>query len=458
MTNRNAMAFRKPRFDLVPTNREGSIGRQRDEIMSTITGSIKPDILEFISNYRMENSSELRSDHDIPLETDGSEYVARGNSATKESDAAEKVDQDSLNVISQKASARDISMLEPHLAAFRKLLTDSRQEGSITSFNIPPQLMRLVRFFPFKWSPIKRALLRPPGENEVGVSYRLSLARALHKKNLIATAEFEILEQVIHLNKIDGTHASNGTSRKRGRNQVNIAHELKMAFSRLPLDLGNQCSLRHLRSTVNDYCALLISESQRDSGDSGVLEECDLPTLDQVSEWALLSFCGVVVSNGIDEPSKESLAFQMESQMVVILTHENAKNKDFATAVKKRIQRMLEPTVIDKLSNLNLLCLARFFSHLDASVAHLLFVHSIGACIEGSHGVGFSSIPKLLSAYMSIMSRRDTDFSCAMFQNEVQRLLQGYDLATKKERATRFLNIVFESAEFILTEKENIEE
>lgn len=451
------MAFRKPRFDLVPTNRECPIGRQRDEIKSTaITGSIKPDILGFISNYCMANNShaacELQNDHDIPLETDGAGYVASGDSATKESDAAEKIGPDSLNVISQKASARDISMLEPHLAAFRKLLTDSRQEGSITSF-IPPQLMRLVRFFPFKWAPIKRALLRPPGENEVGVSYRLSLARALHKKNLIATAEFEILEQVIHLNKIDETHASNGTSRKRGRDQMNIGHELKMAFSRLPLDLGNQCSLRHLRSTVNDYCAL-ISASQRDSGDSGV-SEYDLPTLDQVSEWALLSFCGVVVSNGIDEPSKESHAFQMESQMVVILTHENAKCKYFAAEVKKRIQRMLEPTMIDKLSNLNLLCLARFFSHLDASVVHLLFAFSIGACIEGGHGVGFSSLPKLLCAYMSIMSRRETDFSCSMFQNEVQRLLQDYDLATKKERATRFLKIVFESAEFILTEKKS---
>mmetsp|Transcript_8854 Transcript_8854/g.13395 ORF Transcript_8854/g.13395 Transcript_8854/m.13395 type:complete len:452 (-) Transcript_8854:292-1647(-) len=451
------MAFRKPRFDLVPTNREGSIGRQRDELMSTITGSIKP------SNYRicMANISdaacELQIDHAIPLETDGAEYVASGDSATKESDAADKIDQDSPSVINHKASARDISMLEPHLAAFRKLLTDSRQEGSITSLNIPPQLMRLVRFFPFKWTPIKRALLRPPGGNEVGVSYRLSLARALHKNNLIATAEFEILEQAVHLNKIGGTHASNGTSRKRGRDQMNIGHELKMAFSRLPLDLGNQSSLRHLRSTVNDYCAL-TSEPQRDSGDSGVSEENDLPTLDQVSEWALLSFCGVVVSNGIDEPSKESHAFQMESQMVVILTHENAKNKDFTAEVKKRIQRMLEPALIDKLSNLNLLCLARFFSHLDASVAHLLFVHSISACVEGGHGVGLSSLPKLLCSYMSIISRRDTDFSCSKLQHEVQRLLQDYDLATKKERATRFLKILFESAEFIFTEKDNSEE
>lgn len=447
-------AFRKPRFHAV-SEKDRVTGIESYEIQNSRSS---PDILEFISNYRSENiAAAFELDSKIPLEARDEEKAIEVHSITAQSQQSNALIKKSRS--SQNVSVQDIKMLEPHLAAFRKLTTENgMQEGSAISSNIPPQLLRLVRFFTFKWVPIKRALLRNPCKNEVGVTSRLSLARELHDKNLIATAEFELLEQVIHSNEFIGTDSSDGASRKRKR--VDIVLELKMVFSRIPLDEGNQCSMRHLQATVNDYCHL-IREYQSANGDCN---ECgDLPSRDQVSEWALMSFCGAVVSNGIDEPiGKESLSYQMESQMVVILTHESVTNKDLVKQVKKKIQRLLEPTTIDKLSNLNLLCLARFFSYLDMSVAWLLFGHSICACIQGGHGSGLSSLPKLLATYTTIMSRRDdTDFSFSMLQNEVQRLVfrQGHEHEEigKNARAIRFLKIVFESTQYLLAGKKEEE-
>ena len=69
-----------------------------------------------------------------------------------------------------------IKLLEPHLAGFRKKYeANARMETSyaeddddITDF-IPQQLIRMTRFFPFKWIPLKRALLRSPSYEEVRI-------------------------------------------------------------------------------------------------------------------------------------------------------------------------------------------------------------------------------------------------------------------------------------------------
>jgi hypothetical protein len=71
---------------------------------------------------------------------------------------------------------------------------------------VPPQLTRVARFFPHRFSPMRRALLRPPppspppGEGDgVGVDvelaarYRLRLARACRARGLLADAEYESL-------------------------------------------------------------------------------------------------------------------------------------------------------------------------------------------------------------------------------------------------------------------------
>eukprot|EP00557_Chaetoceros_sp_GSL56_P012655 CAMPEP_0176479318 /NCGR_PEP_ID=MMETSP0200_2-20121128/1676_1 /TAXON_ID=947934 /ORGANISM="Chaetoceros sp., Strain GSL56" /LENGTH=363 /DNA_ID=CAMNT_0017875355 /DNA_START=174 /DNA_END=1262 /DNA_ORIENTATION=+ len=200
-------------------------------------------------------------------------------------------------------SSQDIAMLEPYLAAFRKQLQQETQQcqllstgmeeadefetsntkyhhhsrtnssssssdnnsssSSSSSGNIPPQLLRIIRFFPMKWHPIKRALLRPPLENELGVNIRLTLAKTMYDKQLISTAEYDALEQKVvsyqhHRLFDEKTQDENG-----GINidtivvDQGIAHDLKLAFSRLPLDQNKESEsdgLQHLRIILEEYC------------------------------------------------------------------------------------------------------------------------------------------------------------------------------------------------------------
>ena len=66
-----------------------------------------------------------------------------------------------------------VKLLEPHLVGFRKKYEGTLTKeptgdatDDITDF-IPQQLIRMTRFFPFKWIPLKLALLRSPSRDEV---------------------------------------------------------------------------------------------------------------------------------------------------------------------------------------------------------------------------------------------------------------------------------------------------
>lgn len=52
-----------------------------------------------------------------------------------------------------------IKSLEPHLQAFRKNCNGLENDDDINA--IPSPLLRVVKFFAFKWKPIQRAILRP---------------------------------------------------------------------------------------------------------------------------------------------------------------------------------------------------------------------------------------------------------------------------------------------------------
>eukprot|EP01083_Nonionella_stella_P293612 998564_1 len=235
-----------------------------------------------------------------------------------ESNHNQNQNEDSIQVqpLSSSLSARvemseGIVMLEPHLAAYRKNLEEHRKDqrhhhhlhcdsnsgGERSSQdsndhnektnNIPPQMLRVVRYFQFKWMKIRRALLRPPSKNEVGMGTRLLLAKELHEKGLLATAEIDILEQSLQSYDVDKNAAtSNSVSTKRkGRKRqrsdststdnnnddsnhediytgtmsnTEVCHALKISFSRLPLDTKirskTSAAFRHLKSTLQEYC------------------------------------------------------------------------------------------------------------------------------------------------------------------------------------------------------------
>ena len=58
-----------------------------------------------------------------------------------------------------------ITLLEPHIQAFRKKCKDSDIENDVEA--IPSPLLRVAKFFAFKWKPIQRALLRSTTKDEV---------------------------------------------------------------------------------------------------------------------------------------------------------------------------------------------------------------------------------------------------------------------------------------------------
>jgi hypothetical protein len=366
---------------------------------------------------------------------------------------------------------------------------------------IPPQLLRIIRFFPLKWHPIKRALLRPPSENEIGVNIRLSLAQIMHDKQLISTAEYDALEQqvVYHTNHDGDDEKQQGKGpkeKKRKRDVVGIAHLLKIALSRLPMDRFcwkknvNVNGLDHLRSILEDYCVAYNRDVAIDGTVVGNSNENLVPLPDQVAEWALLSFCGLVIANGLENDLLTNQHITMESQMVALMANETSKTSVFVQAVKRRVEFMLEPPIVNELSDLNVLCLARFFSYLDVGVTDRLFANgisacfglgidsgrsSVGGCIGGNTCLSLQHLSKLMASYVSIMvnnrgrKQEGADqnleeevfwpsFLLAFQSRNKQRLelileQQGKhfkDNLEKKNKFEKYTNLFFQTVEYML--------
>jgi hypothetical protein len=96
---------------------------------------------------------------------------------------------------------RCIPLLEPHLAAYREKCsaqnhTTNTTNATIESNNedqVPSQLLRVAQFFTWRWTPIKKALLRPPPNNseseqdqevEIGMTSDSVLRRPVGKRTI----------------------------------------------------------------------------------------------------------------------------------------------------------------------------------------------------------------------------------------------------------------------------------
>mmetsp|Transcript_9867 Transcript_9867/g.14834 ORF Transcript_9867/g.14834 Transcript_9867/m.14834 type:complete len:556 (+) Transcript_9867:34-1701(+) len=451
--------------------------------------------------------------------------------------------EDSIQVqpLSSSLSARvelseGIVMLEPHLAAYRKILEENRKdqshhlhcdsnsggEGSSqdsndhhgeSTNNIPPQMLRVVRFFQFKWMKIRRALLRPPSKNEVGIGIRFLLAKELHEKGLLATAEIDILEQSLQSCDIDknaATSKSVSTKRKRRKLQRNdsastdrndddssyeeihtgimsnteVCHALKISFSRLPLDTKirskTSAAFRLLKSTLQEYYERR-AKMNSDTDDT-------LPSMEDVAEWALISFCSVVISNGVDESRNvESIEYLSEAQLVGILTSNPPSSKEremiqmknsftstntgsststLVPAIHKRVRAMLEPPLVDELSNLNVLCLVRLFSYVDEQTTREYIVSSLEACHRHGCGSGLAILPKIIASYVSIVSRRKEKHESATFHASFERGIRDAVVAKQEggnssnesqgsSNASSLANIILGSSLYLINEANN---
>ena len=164
-----------------------------------------------------------------------------------------------------------ISLLAPHLAAFREQSCADAENASFSSGagapagdadEIPPQLLRVARFFRWRWEPLKRALLRPPTASvstgasgqiddmvEVGSArHRLRLARALHARGLLSLAEVDGLASSIERQENGDNHRDNSANESGddgdGSNHSgnDLTARLRLALSRLPADVSGVSS------------------------------------------------------------------------------------------------------------------------------------------------------------------------------------------------------------------------
>mmetsp|Transcript_69217 Transcript_69217/g.102914 ORF Transcript_69217/g.102914 Transcript_69217/m.102914 type:complete len:353 (+) Transcript_69217:1209-2267(+) len=220
-------------------------------------------------------------------------------------------------------------------------------------------------------------------------------------------------------------------------------------------------SVKHVHEILSLYCARQRVKQQRDENSldenndsvkdhharSGSSDDDDDPSMEEIADWILASFTAVVLTNGIDFVSKNKHPFPVELSLTCIffnfsvsspmcskLKHNFAKDsssslmnhdgttqtKEISNAVQKRIYDLLSPPLIDKLSALHLLALARLFLcihlyHEEGNVGsdevkmEDFIVHSIVACANECGGVGLSILPKLIATYISFIIHLDDD-------------------------------------------------
>jgi hypothetical protein len=92
---------------------------------------------------------------------DGDSSVEESNGGINDPAATTQQEQQRQN---DPPMERCISLLEPHLAAFRMSCDNNDSNNSVNDApkdEVPPQLLRVARFFRWRWEPMRRAVLRP---------------------------------------------------------------------------------------------------------------------------------------------------------------------------------------------------------------------------------------------------------------------------------------------------------
>ncbi|KAL7553274.1 hypothetical protein ACHAWF_016526, partial [Thalassiosira exigua] len=164
---------------------------------------------------------------------------------------------------------------------------EQRRRSNDEEDEVPPQLLRLARFFHYRWILAKRALLRPvpsleSQDAEVGVRHRVRLARACWRRGLVAAAEYEVLRR-----SLDAASSSGETRRRddgeaggegRGGGDGDLTERVSLALTRLPAEVvrtGGRSSAawRHARGPGGDPPVLPPMGGHGGKGGIGAKEE-----------------------------------------------------------------------------------------------------------------------------------------------------------------------------------------
>ena len=168
-------------------NREHELLLLEHHLHSHSDAHTKSTITSDIGGYLMtDNKNGLNNNNngDACESKNNATHGANVNGDEPSTSSYEKKETDENDLITLKSNESNndekmkeaIAMLEPHLTSFRRLcgegnnntISNNNNEKEVDLMpNIPQSLIRVARFSPFKWIPIKRALLRPPVLTEV---------------------------------------------------------------------------------------------------------------------------------------------------------------------------------------------------------------------------------------------------------------------------------------------------
>ncbi len=466
------MTLRPPNFLLQsegPSNHNtaatANINDNNRPTLSSYTSKCQQKLLLAVSKSIDDGSSD--NDDEIPTIKDGAKNSTNNKGNIKNQDGSS----------SEPSMEQCILLLESHLAGFQKSCRQKKEqrhdlEGKKTkkrkkahstgkiqqphaSLNdssnehgkdieeeddeVPPQLLRLARFFHYRWLPIKRALLRPilhstnttlssNEENptvsppvEVGLKYRLRLAKACWKYGLVAAAEYEML--VASLNKVlepsscsDTINDINGGMKRKSQNDAagcneNLIERVRLALLRLPTDAtitstvsttsssASQASAtaawRHVKEMILECCryweknditvSMLSPSSTSVVGDNSERsnEMLSKHGISDVVDWALTSWTALLLSQGVDSytaTSSSTLTIsnssndpisKIEKEFATMLSNRSqsiGNNNDpnpfllFAMAVSNRINEILTHRNLKQMSGIHVLSLARLLA------------------------------------------------------------------------------------------------
>ena len=359
---------------------------------------------------------------------------------------------------------------------------------------VPPQIIRVARFFPQRWVPMKRALLRPPpsliGSSsnttddeggrrnksdaltsvEIGIQYRIRLAKACWHKGLIAAAEYESLRASLDFSKKRKSTFANSDSyggddvskryksdkkidEREGHNEnFSLLERVKLSLMRLPTETitSERCGMawRHVREMLLECCAYW--EKQKNTGHNLPRDEkrSENESLDdaqlspsQVANWTLTAWTALLLSQGLDctptqtmtqHPPRDNSIASIEKHLATLLSDRSASSSDNPTlvlskAVEYRIDDLLSPENLVLLNSIHLYSLGRLlasFHTREDSEMHI--IKSILKCSFMSGMKGLEHLARLLAVYTC----------CTSATSIAQNVMGNKNASTRSGRST----------------------
>mmetsp|Transcript_12027 Transcript_12027/g.15682 ORF Transcript_12027/g.15682 Transcript_12027/m.15682 type:complete len:506 (+) Transcript_12027:97-1614(+) len=404
-----------------------------------------------------------------------------------------------------------VAILEPHLEAFRRLneANDEKRRSNkvmvskngamedcsnVKGDEVPPQLLRLCRFFKIRWEPIRHALLRPASKDElieVGVRDRVRLAVALQKKGFIAMSELDDLT----ISFLGDSCGSEGIADFGDNKEVDLSVSLERLFHRLPLEAATSSSdfistsafsaaVRHIRSILKRYCEQ-VEHVRFTSRIDTIENESSVPMRfcpREVAQMALASYNSIVATKGFHILGIDKSHHIANSDEIYLGTERtfarflfgNKESSDMSVVtneIQVIIQNLLSPSMLGQLNEIQIFSISRFLSHLEDADALTCVAASIESNLSSNDiSTSLAFLPKIISLLLifrsvyksSTKAKRTNEISTLTsgvvknFEKQLQgEIDKGYQKKKRMRgisnlRSTEYVALIFQTIHFLV--------